>query len=118
MTKNASVTTGGPAWFVTFLNNAGDLPLLVADSTAVWGGVTVVVEEDRAGTSSTLSGSFDVGISGDTSDMVTVSHDSSADEVSQTYRRNTNRKHPFESRAKEDCRSLSCRPPLTECDPS
>lgn len=66
---------------VTFMNNAGDLPLLVADSSAMWGGVTVSVAEERTGTSKAVSGSFELGISGNYSESETVSHDASAAEV-------------------------------------
>ena len=80
--KNVSTSSGGLEWRVTFMNNAGDLPLLVADSSAMWAGVAVTVAEERMGTSTSVSGSFELGISGNEWKSETVSHDASAAEVS------------------------------------
>lgn len=79
--RNVSTSSGGLEWLVTFMNNAGDLPLLVADSSAMWGGVAVSVAEERMGTSMSVSGSFELGVSGDESKSETVSHDASSGEV-------------------------------------
>lgn len=76
-----STSSSAPEWTVTFLNNAGNLPELTADDSAMWGGVTVDVDEERSGTSEAVSGSFDVSVSGNGADRVTVSHDVSAAEV-------------------------------------
>lgn len=81
VSKNSSAAGGGPEWLVTFLNNAGNLPLLEADSAAMWGGVTVVVDEERAGTSESVSGSFELRASGNDSESVIASYDASATEV-------------------------------------
>lgn len=81
VSKNSSVPSGAPEWLVTFMNNAGNLPLLVADSSAMWGGVTVSVDEEREGTSESVSGSFELGVSENASERVIVSHDVSAMEV-------------------------------------
>lgn len=85
VSKTLSPSTGGPEWLVTFMNNAGNLPELVADSSAMWGGVTVSVNEEREGTSETVSGSFELGISGSTSGRVAVSHDVTAAEVNVVH---------------------------------
>lgn len=82
--RNVSTSSGGLEWLVTFMNNAGDLPLLVADSSAMWGGVSVSAAEERKGTSTSVSGSFELGISGNESKSETVSHDASAAEVCYT----------------------------------
>lgn len=86
MGKNASISTGGPEWSVTFLNNAGNLPLLEVDDSALWGGVIVAVEEERAGTSVAVSGSFELGLESNASDRVVVPHDASATEVSNYWK--------------------------------
>lgn len=68
---------------MTFLNNAGNLPELTADNSAMWGGVVVAVDEQRSGTSVAVSGSFDLSVSGNEVERVTVSHDASDTEVKQ-----------------------------------
>lgn len=68
---------------MTFLNNAGDLPLLTVDSSAMWSGVTVAVDEERAGTSEAVSGSFELGVSESNAGRITVSYDASAVEVTE-----------------------------------
>lgn len=70
-----------PEWTVTFLNNAGDLPVLAVDNSAMWGGVTVAVNEERNGTSEGVSGSFALSMAGNDTDNVVVDHDASAAEV-------------------------------------
>lgn len=70
-----------PEWTVTFLNNAGDLPLLAVDSSAMWGGVTIAVDEERSGTSEGITGSFTLSVAGNDTDNVVVAHDASAVEV-------------------------------------
>lgn len=82
--RSVSTSSGGLEWLLTFMNNAGDLPLLVADSSAMWGGVSVSVAEERKGTSTPMSGSFELGVSGNESKRETVSHDASAAEVCYT----------------------------------
>lgn len=79
VSKNDS--TSSPSWTVTFLNNAGDLPLMTVDSSAMWGGVTLTVNEERGGTSEAVTGSFELGVSGNDTERVTVLHDASAIEV-------------------------------------
>lgn len=81
MSKNSSAAGGGPEWLVTFLNNAGNLPLLEADSSSMWGGVTVMIDEDREGTSQSVSGSFELKASANDSERVIASYDASATEV-------------------------------------
>lgn len=81
-----STSSSSPEWTVTFLNNAGDVPLLTADSSALWGGVTVTVNEERTGTSEAVSGSFDLSVSGNEAENVTVSYDASATEVKKNRR--------------------------------
>lgn len=76
-----STAGGATEWMVTFLNNAGDLPELTADSSAMWGSVIVAVGQQRAGTSLAVSGSFELSVSGNGADTVTVSHDASVAEV-------------------------------------
>ncbi|CAM9633006.1 unnamed protein product, partial [Hapterophycus canaliculatus] len=78
-----TTSIGSPEWMVTFLNNAGDLPLLTADSSAMWSSVTVAVDEERAGTSEAVSGSFDLGVSETDTERITVSYDASAIEVTK-----------------------------------
>lgn len=116
--KNVSATSGGLEWMVTFMNNAGDLPLLVADNSAMWGGVTVGVVEERTGTSKAVSGSFELAVSEDGSKSETISHDASAAEVNtsvqvlgimlhynvetystgnQGYQKNPQKPHPHET---------------------
>ncbi|CAM9426180.1 unnamed protein product, partial [Ectocarpus fasciculatus] len=73
--------SSAPEWTVTFLNNAGDLPLLAADSSAMWGGVTVAVDEERNGTSEGISGSFALSVAGNDTENVVVAHDASATEL-------------------------------------
>lgn len=77
-----STASSAPEWMVTFLNNAGNLPELAADSSAMWGGVVVDVDERRSGTSEPVSGSFGLSVTGNAGETVTVSHDASASEVS------------------------------------
>ena len=66
---------------MTFLNNAGNIPELTADSSAMWGGVAVDVDEQRSGTSAAVSGSFDISMSGSAAETVTVPYDASDTEV-------------------------------------
>lgn len=76
-----STSSSAPEWTVTFLDNAGDLPELTADSSAMWGGVTVAVDEERSGTSEAVTGSFELSVSGNQAETVTVSYDASDTEV-------------------------------------
>lgn len=76
-----SNSSSSPSWTVTFLNNAGDLPLMTVDSSAMWGGVTVTVDEERGGTSEAVTGSFELGLSGNDTERVNVPHNASAVEV-------------------------------------
>ena len=76
-----STSSGASEWTVTFLNNAGNLPELTADSSAMWGGVAVAVDEQRTGTSVAVSGSFELSVSGNGAEKVTVPHDASYAEV-------------------------------------
>lgn len=87
VSKNSSAAGGGPEWLVTFLNNAGNLPLLEADSSSMWGGVTVMIDEDREGTSESVSGSFELRASANASERVIASYDASATEVWKRSRR-------------------------------
>lgn len=76
---NSTAASGRLEWLVTFLNNAGDLPSIEVDDLGLWGGVSATVEEARAGTSTPVSGSFELSISN--SKSVVLSHDASAAEV-------------------------------------
>lgn len=79
-----STSSSSPEWTVTFLNNAGDLPLMTVDNSAMWGGVTVAVDEERRGTSEAVAGSFELGVSGNDTERVVVPYDVSAVEVNLT----------------------------------
>lgn len=81
VTKNSSAAAEGPEWHVTFLNNAGNLPILEADTSALWGGVSITVAEEREGTSTPVSGSFELGSPKNMSERVMISYDASATEV-------------------------------------
>ena len=86
VSKVAPSTSGGPEWLVTFLNNAGNLPLLAVDVSTMWGSVTMTVVEERKGTSELVSGSFELGISKDPTAKVMLSCDVSANEVMEVPR--------------------------------
>lgn len=60
--------------------------MLTADSSSMWDGVTVSVDEERKGTSMGVSGSFELGVSGNEGETATVSYAASAVEVSHTER--------------------------------
>lgn len=84
----SKITSGSaPEWTVTFLNNAGDVDSLTADSSAMWGGVTVAVDTVRGGTSEAVSGSFELNVSGNQAERVTVPHDASAAQVNMSWGR-------------------------------
>ncbi len=61
--------------------------MLTADSSSMWGGVTVTVDEERKGTSVGVSGSFKLGVSGNEAETATVSYAASDVEVSHTERK-------------------------------
>lgn len=86
VSRNSTEVNSGPAWLVTFLNNAGDLPLLETDVSGLWGGVTATVGEERAGTSIRVSGSFLLS-AGNSSESVPLFHNASANEVKKRERR-------------------------------
>ena len=67
---------------MTFLNNAGDIDMLTADSSSLLDGVTVAVNEERKGTSAGVSGSFELGAAGNEAETVTVPYTASAVDVS------------------------------------
>ena len=71
---------------MTFLNNAGNVPELTADSSAMWGGVIVAVDEQRSGTSVAVSGSFELSVSGNEAETVTLTYDASISEVIRNAR--------------------------------
>lgn len=77
-----SVARNASDWLVTFLNNAGDLPLLQADDSGLWGGVSIAVSEERSGTSETISGTFELGLRSNPLERIVAPYDSSAAEVS------------------------------------
>lgn len=84
VSKNFTTPGGGPEWLVTFMNNAGNVPNLVADSSDMWGSNTVSVGEQRMGTSEPISGSFELRASENTSEGVRILYNSSAAEVKKT----------------------------------
>lgn len=82
---NSTAASGSLEWLVTFLNNAGDLPPIEVDDSGLWGGISATIEEERAGTSTPVSGSFELSIS-NSLESVALSHDASAAEVRPTRR--------------------------------
>lgn len=86
VSKRTPSASGGPAWWVTFLNNAGNLPLLTVDSSAMWGGVTISVDEEVRGTSKPVTGSFEIGTSEEPGAKVMLPYYVSAVEVMTPYR--------------------------------
>lgn len=81
--KSVPVTTTGPQWMVTFLNNAGNLPLLEVERSNLWGGATILVEEERSGTSAPVSGSFELFMQERDEVSVALPYDASGEEVSR-----------------------------------
>lgn len=86
VSKSAPSASGGPEWWVTFMNNAGNLPLINVDSSAVWGGVTMSVDEEIRGTSKPVAGSFELGTSEEPGAKVMLPHYVSAVEVMRSHR--------------------------------
>lgn len=79
--KSVSVTTTGFQWMVTFLNNAGNLPLLEVDHSTLWGGATILIDEERLGTSVPVSGSFELFMQERDEVSITLPYDASGEEV-------------------------------------